>query len=81
LTGDLREGYDEDAQSLIARSDLGGQPRPPSSFLDHPAPTHQRTQLFSYPLKDLPAGIYEITAQIGDWSSVRASDRQTVEIH
>jgi hypothetical protein len=38
-------------------------------------------RLFSYPLKDLPAGIYEVRAEIGDWNSVRASDRQTVEIH
>lgn len=37
--------------------------------------------LFSYPLKDLPAGIYSVRAEIGDWSSVRASDSTTVEIH
>jgi hypothetical protein len=37
--------------------------------------------LFSYPLKDLPEGMYEVRAEIGDWSSVRASARQTVEVH
>lgn len=37
--------------------------------------------LFSYPLKDLPAGSYEVRAEIGDWTSVRASDRATVEVH
>lgn len=36
--------------------------------------------LFTYPLRDLPEGAYQITAEIGDWSSVRASARQTVEI-
>jgi hypothetical protein len=37
-------------------------------------------KLFSYPLKDLPAGIYSVRAEIGDWSSVRASDRVSVDI-
>lgn len=37
-------------------------------------------KLFSWPLRDLPAGEYVITAAIGDWQNARAVDRQTVRV-
>lgn len=37
-------------------------------------------RLYSWTLRDLPPGQYEVVAQIGDWTHARASDHARVEI-
>ena len=42
---------------------------------EHPQP------FWIFKFRNVPAGLYEVTAEIGDWSHVRAQDRVSIEIH